>query len=82
MQCQAVPLVCPTSPVVGTGMEGIIPEQMKWVVRARNDGKVIFVDGTKVVVKVKSAKAMGEDTERIKVKGKEETYLLEKFRKS
>ncbi|MFH1289114.1 MAG: DNA-directed RNA polymerase subunit beta [Patescibacteria group bacterium] len=82
MQCQAVPLVRPTSPVVGTGMEEIIPEQMKWVVRARNDGKVIFVDGTKIIVKIDSSKTAEIDTERIKVKGREETYLLEKFRRT
>ncbi len=50
MQCQAVPLVKPESPVVGTGMEATISEVMKRVVKAPFDGKVAYVDATKVVL--------------------------------
>ena len=48
MQCQAVPLVNPESPVVGTGMEGAISEGMQRVIQARHAGVVEFVDGEKV----------------------------------
>ncbi len=48
MQCQAVPLVKPESPVVGTGMEGAISEVMGRVVRAPFDGKIAYVDATTI----------------------------------
>jgi DNA-directed RNA polymerase subunit beta len=50
MQCQAVPLVKPDSPIVGTGMESVISEVMGRVVRAPFDGKITYVDATKVVL--------------------------------
>jgi DNA-directed RNA polymerase subunit beta len=48
MQCQAVPLVRPDSPTVGTGMEGVISEVMGRVVKAPFDAKVSFSDATRV----------------------------------
>lgn len=53
MQCQAVPLIQPESPVVGTGMEREVASAMGRVVRAPFDGEVTFVDSDKVVVKGK-----------------------------
>lgn len=50
MQCQAVPLVNPQSPIVGTGMEETISEVMGRVVRAPFNGKVTFVDSNKLVL--------------------------------
>lgn len=54
MQCQAVPLVKPDSPVIGTGMEAVVSEVMNRVVKAPFDGKVTFVDATKVVIEGKN----------------------------
>jgi DNA-directed RNA polymerase subunit beta len=51
MQCQAVPLLLPEAPLVGTGMEKVVAESMGWVVRAVNPGEVVFVDSQVVVVK-------------------------------
>ena len=53
MQCQAVPLINPQSPTVGTGMEGTIAEVMGRVVKAPFDGKVFFVDSQKLVLERK-----------------------------
>lgn len=53
MQCQAVPLVNPQSPTVGTGMEGVIAEVMHRVVKAPFDGKVFYVDSQKLVLERK-----------------------------
>jgi len=50
MQCQAVPLVRPASPVVGTGMEGEVASIMGRVVRAPFDGTVAFVDGSTIKI--------------------------------
>jgi DNA-directed RNA polymerase subunit beta len=58
MQCQAVPLVNPQSPVVGTGMESAISGVMGRVVRAPFDGKIAYVDATKVVLEGKNVSDM------------------------
>jgi DNA-directed RNA polymerase subunit beta len=52
MQCQAVPLIRPQAPIVGTGMEGAVSESMGWVVKADFAGTVSAVDGDKIVVEV------------------------------
>ena len=82
MQCQAVPLVRPESPLVGTGMEKAVAEAMLRIVRARHDGKVIFADGQKVVLKIKGKKNDLPDTENTKINGNEETYLISKFKRT
>lgn len=82
MQCQAVPLVKPEAPIVGTGIELIIPEAMNWVVRARHDGKIIHVDGEKVVIKLTDRKVKPESTENIKYQNGQETYLIRKFKRT
>ena len=50
MQCQAVPLVRPKSPVVGTGMERAVATSMNRTVVAQFAGKVDYVDASKVVI--------------------------------
>jgi len=50
MQCQAVPLVTPSSPVIGTGMESIVAGAMGRVVRSQHDGVVSYVDAQKVEI--------------------------------
>jgi len=51
MQAQAVPLVRPEAPLVGTGMEKIIPQAMKRVIKADEDDEVVFADAQKIVLK-------------------------------
>lgn len=68
MQCQAVPLVRPDSPIVGTGMEETVASVFGRVVKCEEDGQVIYVDGNKVVVKTKNKE--------------EKTYAIEKFKRS
>ncbi len=50
MQRQAVPLIKPTSPFVGTGIEHVIAKDSGSGIVAKNDGVVEYVDATKVVV--------------------------------
>jgi len=59
MQCQAVPLVHPESPIVGTGMEGIVAEIMGRVVRAPFDGIVAKADANGVLVEGKNGEKAG-----------------------
>jgi len=80
MQAQAVPLVKPSSPVVGTGVETDVADAMGWVVRARHDGKIVYADGNKVVVKLKEKiKDSFENDEKVKINGNLETYYVTKF---
>jgi len=68
MQCQAVPLLTPQTPIIGTGMEMSVASTMARVVRAPSDGTVVYADGTTVIF---SGKA-----------GQKETYNVEKFKRS
>ncbi len=68
MQCQAVPLLLPAGPIVGTGMEQVVADNMNTVIRSPGDGEVVHVDGQKLIIKVK------EDG-----KSKEITYTIKKF---
>lgn len=82
MQCQAVPLVKAESPVVGTGMEKIIAKAMNRTVYARHDGKVVYVDADKVVLRIKNRKTKLKSVTTIKLEGNRETYFISKFQRS
>lgn len=83
MQCQAVPLIKPLAPLIGTGMETVIPQSMNRVVFARNNGTVIGVDGNEVKIKLDDPdKAVKTDSELVKVSGGVESYRLVKFRRT
>lgn len=68
MQRQAVPLVCPDSPIVGTGIEGAAAHYTGQVVKADEDGEVTHVSSRLIKVKNK--------------KNEEKEYWLEKFTRS
>jgi len=68
MQCQAVPLLTPQTPIIGTGMEAPITATMGRVIKAIDDGIVRYADGSRVVFETKD--------------GQEETYAVEKFSRS
>lgn len=51
MQRQAVPLVHPAAPYVGTGMERRAAQDSGEVTLAKNAGEVIFADAAKIIVK-------------------------------
>jgi DNA-directed RNA polymerase subunit beta len=87
MQCQAVPLLIPESPVVGTGMEQSVVEAMQHIIKARHSGVVEYVDADKVVMKLDVTPDMEKEAsqyndENIVVKGDKETYILKKFNRS
>ncbi len=52
MQRQAVPLVSPESPIVGTGMEGRVAHDSGAVVVCRRDGIVDKVDAQRIIVRI------------------------------
>ena len=68
MQRQAVPLICPDSPMVGTGMEAAAARDSGQIVVASKGGEVVQSSSKMIVIK---------DSE-----GKENKYELEKFVRS
>lgn len=87
MQCQAVPLLKPDAPVVGTGMEASIIEAMNHVIKARHSGVVEYVDADKVVIKLDKKPDIAKlppqyTTENIQLVDDHETYFVKKFQRS
>ncbi len=56
MQRQALPLLKPEAPIIGTGMEYIAANYSGAVVMAKTDGVVEYVDGQKIVIKKTKSK--------------------------
>ncbi|MES2875879.1 MAG: DNA-directed RNA polymerase subunit beta [Patescibacteria group bacterium] len=54
MQKQAVPLLSPEAPVVGTGVEGVVARNTSQLILAEGAGEVVRADGDEVHVKYKS----------------------------
>lgn len=84
MQCQAVPLVRPQAPIVGTGMEEAVATAMNRTVRAQNAGTVEYVDASKVVIKLdkatlKSMEADNYSSDISYIEGDTEVYPISKF---
>jgi len=75
MQRQAVPLMRPAVPVVGTGMEAVVARDSGAVVAARRDGVVESVDAARIVVKCDGT---GDDDLDIGV----DIYNLTKYQRS
>lgn len=64
MQCQAVPLLKPAAPLVGTGSERTIAQALGRTVLAEEDGTVDYVDSKLVIMKGKSGKKYEYPLER------------------
>jgi len=61
MQRQAVPLMRPAIPLVGTGMEAIVARDSGAVVTAKRDGVVESVDASRIVIKCDGIEEDGLD---------------------
>jgi DNA-directed RNA polymerase subunit beta len=89
MQCQAVPLLRPEAPIVGTGMEGDVIESMERSIRARHSGTATFADADRIEIKVE-ANQRGKMKRNLKdnpreyltVNGNTEIYNIQKFSRS
>ncbi len=68
MQRQAVPLVLPQAPIIGTGIEHRIARDSGCCIRARKTGEVSFVDANRIEVRSD--------------RGTVDAYSLTKFRRS
>ena len=54
---QALPLVKPEAPIVGTGMEDVTARGMGWVVSSGFNGEVVSVDGNHISLKLSAKEA-------------------------
>src|SRR6266480_4863697 len=76
MQRQAVPLIRTRSPLVGTGMEGIVARDSGVTVVAKRDGTVDWVDANRIVVR--PSKVDPKDPNSVRP----DIYTLVKFQRS
>ena len=75
MMRQAVPLMSPEAPIVGTGIERYVARDSRTIVEAEGEGEVVFVDSTKIVIRYDRT-----DKERlVSFDGDEKTYNLIKY---
>jgi len=68
MQRQAVPLIYPEAPYIGTGLEEVVARDSCTLVKSQEDGTVVKVSGDSIVIK--------------NATGKEKTYHLQKYFRS
>ncbi|MEQ9405212.1 MAG: DNA-directed RNA polymerase subunit beta [Cyclobacteriaceae bacterium] len=78
MQRQAVPLMRPQAPIVGTGLEERVALDSRALIRAEKDGIVEYVDGNKITIKY----ALSKEDEIISFDNATRTYDLVKFRRT
>ena len=82
MQRQAVPLLIPDSPIVGTGVENRVAIDSGTMVIADEDGEIVYVDSNKIVLKLDKPIKATSGKERLMEDITEITYELQKFRRT
>jgi len=78
MQRQAVPLIRPEAPIVGTGLERQVALDSRALILAEGDGSVEFVDAKKIVIKYE----VNDEQRLVNFDDEYKTYGLVKFRRT
>ena len=78
MMRQAVPLLRPESPIVGTGLERQVARDSRVLINAEGDGVVEYVDAERIVIKYD----MTEQEKLVSFEDEFKEYRLIKFRKT
>ncbi len=78
MQRQAVPLVRPSSPIVGTGLEGKVARDSRMLINAEGDGIVEYVDSKEVIIRYDRT----EEEQLVSFEDARKRYELIKFRRT
>jgi DNA-directed RNA polymerase subunit beta len=78
MQRQAVPLLVPQAPIVGTGLEKVVATDSRLLLNAEREGLVEYVDAEKIVVKYDST----PEEDLLSFISSTKTYNLTKFKKT
>ena len=80
MQRQAVPLLKPTSPIVGTGLEEVIARDSRTLIIAEEDGVVEEVDANRIVMLYNLSEKSSEALKSFEDKKRVEYKLMKFFR--
>ncbi|MEZ5030562.1 MAG: DNA-directed RNA polymerase subunit beta [Saprospiraceae bacterium] len=75
MQRQAVPLIKPASPIVGTGLEGKVARDSRMLINAEGEGVVEYVDADQVVIRYDRS----DEDQLISFEDNRKAYQLTKF---
>ena len=78
MMRQAVPLLRPESPIVGTGLERQVASDSRVLINAEGDGVVEYVDAEQITIRY----SYSELEEKVRFDSDTKTYELIKFRKT
>jgi DNA-directed RNA polymerase subunit beta len=78
MQRQAVPLLKPASPIVGTGLEGKVARDSRMLINAEGEGVVEYVDANEIVIRYDRS----EEDSLVSFEDARKTYTLIKFRRT
>lgn len=78
MQRQAVPLLRPDAPIVGTGLEGRVARDSRNIVLAKADGEVVFVDASRIHIRY----TLSEDEKLVSFDDEIYEHTLTKFRRT
>ncbi|WP_375239429.1 DNA-directed RNA polymerase subunit beta [Aurantibacter sp.] len=78
MMRQAVPLLRPQAPIVGTGLEKQVASDSRVLVNAEGNGVIEYVDANEIVIKYERT----EDDAKVSFDSDVKTYPLVKFRKT
>ncbi|MDB9310323.1 DNA-directed RNA polymerase subunit beta [Aphanizomenon sp. CS-733/32] len=81
MQRQAVPLLKPERPLVGTGLEAQAARDSGMVIVSRTDGDVVYVDATEIRVRASGQLSAASGSQPVE-KGQELKYKLSKYQRS
>ena len=78
MMRQAVPLLRPESPIVGTGLERQVASDSRVLINAEGDGIVEYVDAEKITIKY----ILSDEEKQVRFDSDTKSYNLIKFRKT
>ena len=78
MMRQAVPLLKPQAPIVGTGLEKQVAKDSRILINSEGNGTVTYVDADIISIKYDRT----DDQELVSFDSSEKTYNLTKFRKT
>tara|TARA_R110002072_G_scaffold929_4_gene7495 strand:+ start:4619 stop:8437 length:3819 start_codon:yes stop_codon:yes gene_type:complete len=78
MQRQAVPLLKPNSPIVGTGIEELVAKDSRVLINAEGNGVVEYVDANEITIKY----SLTKEDKLVSFDGDTRTYPLVKFAKT
>ncbi|MFA6759003.1 MAG: DNA-directed RNA polymerase subunit beta, partial [Bacteroidales bacterium] len=78
MMRQAVPLVQPESPIVGTGLEGAVVQDSRIQITAKGKGEVVYVDAKEIHIKYE----MSENEKFVSFDPEITVYKLPLYRKT